>query len=161
MVPSLPIPYSSCHLTLLLTLWTAVDPYHRIDSFIEHPNFIRIEIDCHCRYKFIWFALLLSYFFLLSVAVIIVAVKSRKIQHVHFKDTKKVNLFIFLLFIIVICTFSYWNILASCGFYLASVVLLYAGHVLTAFLCQTIILFIPKIWPALAVQMKFTTCTCH
>ena len=142
---------------VLLTLWTAVDPYHRIDNFIEHLNFIRIEMNCYCKYKFIWFALQFSYFFLLSIAVIIVAIKSRKIRHVHFKDTKKVNLFIFLLFIIVICTFSYWNILASSGFYLASVVSLYAGHMLIAFLCQTI-LFVPKIWPSFAILKKFTKC---
>ena len=143
---------------VLLILWTAVDPYHRIDNFIEHPNFIRIEINCYCDYKFIWFALQLFYLFLLSAAVIIVAIKSRKIRHANFKDTKKVNLFIFLLFIIVICTFSYWNILYYSGFYLASVVSLYAGHMMVAFLCQ-IILFMPKILPSIAMLKKFTKCT--
>ena len=141
---------------VLLILWTAIDPYHRINNVIEHTNFITIEIHCYCKSKFIWFALQFCYFFLLSTTVIVVAVKSRKIRYVHFKDTKKVNLFIFLLFILVICTFSYWNVLASSGFYLASVVSLYAGHMLIAFLCQ-IILFIPKIWPS--ILKKFTKCT--
>ena len=141
---------------VLLILWTAIDPYRRINNVIEHTNFITIEIHCYCKSKFIWFALQFCYFFLLSTTVIVVAVKSRKIRYVHFKDTKKVNLFIFLLFILVICTFSYWNVLASSGFYLASVVSLYAGHMLIAFLCQ-IILFIPKIWPS--IIKKFTNCT--
>ena len=39
---------------VLMILWTAVDPYHRVDNFIEHPSFIRIEINCQCDYKFIW-----------------------------------------------------------------------------------------------------------
>ena len=140
---------------VLLTLWTAIDPYHRVNNFIEYPSFVRIETECHSDYTFFWFTLLISYFFLLSASVIVVAVKSRKIRHANFKDTKKVNSFIFLLFILLICTFSYWNIFYS-GFYLAAFVTLYVGHILTAFLCQ-ILLFGPKILPLIAQQKKLHT----
>ena len=131
---------------MILILWTAVDRYHRVNNFIEHPGFIRIETNCHSEYTHIWYSLGFAYLFLLSAAVIIVAVKSRKIRRAQFKDTKKVNLLIFLLFITITCTFSYWKILVHSDFHFASLVILYAGHMLAAFLCQ-IILFVPKIWP--------------
>ena len=115
-------------------------------QFHRAPQLCWIEINCNSDYEFIWFALQLSYFFLLSAAITIVAVKSRKIRNANFKDPKKINLFIFLLFIIVICTFSYWNILLYTGFDLISEVTLYVGHMLVAFLCH-ILLFIPKILP--------------
>ena len=81
---------------MILILWTAVDRYHRVNNFIEHPGFIRIETNCHSEYTHIWYSLGFAYLFLLSAAVIIVAVKSRKIRRAQFKDTKKVNLLIFL-----------------------------------------------------------------
>ena len=132
---------------IIVTLWTAIDPYHKVGNFIEHPaaGFIRVEWSCHSDYVFIWITLGISYFFLLSAAVIIVAVKSRKIRRAQFKDTKKVNLFIFLL--VIICPGS---LLYSQFFYSFWFIFFvnYVVHILAAFLCQ-IILFVPKIWPSI------------
>ena len=144
------------HYTLL---WTTIDQWHRIYSFIEHPGYIEIETTCHSNYENVWLALLLACLFLLSAAVVIVAVKSRKIRLTRFKDTKKVNLLIFLLYIVGICTFSYWKILSDAGFVIPSVIILYVEHMLTAFLCQTI-LFVPKIWPALHKKANANDCMC-
>ena len=140
---------------VLLILWTAVSRYHRISKFIEHAGLIRIEQGCYSDYSFIFFTLLFAYFFLLLAAVAIVAVKSRKIRHSHFKDTKKVNLVIFLLCIIATCTFAYWNIFVYADLYLASLIVTYTGHLFAALLCQ-MALFIPKLWPS--IQKKITKC---
>ena len=92
---------------ILLLLWTAIDRRQRINSFIEHPGFIEIKTTCqYSGYGNVWFAPAFAYIFLLSAVVIIVAIRSRKIRLARFKDTKKVNLLIFLLYIIGVCTFS-------------------------------------------------------
>ena len=96
---------------ILLILWTVIDLQYRVDSFIEHPGYIENVIICHYGdYEPTWFALTFAYLFLLSVAVIVVAIKSRNIRLTRFKDTKKVNSLIFLLYIVGYCTFSYWQI---------------------------------------------------
>ena len=139
---------------VLLTLWTAVNRYHRILNFVPRRGLIRVELACYSDYTFVFFALLFGYFFLLLIAVVLVAIKSRKIQRTHFKDTKKVNLIIFLLCILT-CTFAYWNILLYAGLYIASLIVVYTGHLLAAFLCQ-ITLFVPKLWPS--IQKKIVKC---
>ena len=134
---------------ILLILWTAIDPRYRVDNFIEHPGYIENVITCHpSDYELKWFVLGFVYLFLLSVAVIVVAINIRLTQ---FKDTKKVNILIYLLYIIGIFMFTFWKIFVDLGLALHSLVILYIGHLLMAFLCQ-IILFVPKIWPA--VQKK-------
>ena len=81
-------------------------------------------------------ALALAYLLLLSVAVIIVAIKSRNIRLARFKDTKKVNILIFLLCIVGICMFCFWKVFLESGFVTHPLIILYAGHMLMAFLCQ-------------------------
>ena len=143
---------------ILLMLWTAIDPRYRVENFIEHPGYIENVIICHhSDYELTWYVLAFVYLFLLSVAVVVVAIKSRNIRFAQFKDTKKVNLLIFLLYIAGFYTFSYWQILLQSGFIILSNIILYVGHILIAFLCQ-IILFVPKIWPA--VQKKIIHCDC-
>ena len=143
---------------ILLILWTAIDPRYRVDSFTEHPGYIETELRCRSsNYELTWFALSLAYLFLLSAAVIIVAIKSRNIRLAQFKDTKKVNVLIFLLCIVGICMFSLWKVFRDLGFVLHSLFVLYAGHLLMAFLCQ-IILFVPKIWPAIQKKIIHHNC---
>ena len=135
---------------ILLILWTAIDPEHIIEYSIEHPGYIENVVTCHRargNNSLTWHAQIVSftYLFLLSITVVIVAIKSRNIRLAQFKDTKKVNIFIFLSCIVGLYTFFYWLVLLDSGF---SYVFLYAGHMLIAFLCQ-IILFVPKIWSAI------------
>ena len=138
-----------------LTLWTAIDPNYRINNSIEHPGYIENVVACHSsNYEVIWYALAFTYLFLLYITVVIVAIKSRNIRLARFKDTKKVNIFIFLSCIVGLCTFSYWQAFLESGF---AYIILYVGHMLIAFLCQ-IILFVPKIWPA--IQKKIIHCDC-
>ena len=144
---------------ILLILWTAIDPRYRVDSFIEHPGYIENVIVCHPGdYEPTWLALAFAYIFLLSVAVVVVAIKSRNILLARFKDTKKVNILIFLLYIVGYFMFSYWRILWDSElFSIFSFIILYIGHILMAFLCQ-IILFVPKIWPAIQKKIIHRDC---
>jgi hypothetical protein len=142
---------------ILLILWTAIDPLYRVDKFIEHPGYIENVVTCRrSNYELTWFVLAFVYIFLLSAAVVIVAIKSRNIRLALFKDTKKVNILIFLLYIVGISMFSYWKVLLHSG-YMYSYIVLYAGHMFMAFLCQ-IILFVPKIWPAIQTKIIHHNC---
>ena len=143
---------------ILLILWTAIDPRYRVDNFIEHPGYIENVIICHpSNYEFTWYALAFIYLFLLSAAVVSVAIKSRNIRFTQFKDTKKVNLLIFLFYIVGLYAFSYWQILWQSGFIILSFIFLYVGNMLAAFLCQ-IILFVPKIWPEIQKKIIHRNC---
>lgn len=135
---------------IILIIWTVFDPYRKV--IIEHPGFIKIEMSCHSDSVHIWFGLGISYFLLLSTAVVIVAIKSRKIRLTHFKDTKKLNLLICLVLLIGICGHFYWNILLYIGFYHAYLVVIIVEHTLPTFLCQ-ILLFVPKIWPSIQARI--------
>ena len=133
---------------VILIMWTSINPYRKVFHFIEHPGFINIEVTCYSEYELVFYGLGFVYFFALSTAVIIVAIKSRKIRLIRFKDTKQVNLFIFILYLLAICTFSYWYILLYAGLYFASIIIVCAGHLFAAFTCQ-ITLFVPKVWPSI------------
>ena len=138
----------------ILMLWTTFDTYHNDMRYVEHPGFITIEERCVSNYLNIWSILLLSFVILLSVAVVVVAIKSRKIRLKRFKDTKKVNLFIFLTFFIGVSMYTYWSIFRGDVLYknVASYIL-YAGHIIMSILCQ-VLLFIPKIWPPLREKLS-------
>ena len=138
---------------ILLILWTAFDPRYRVDNFIEHPGYIENKLGCHSSsYESTWFALGITYLLLLSMAVIIVAIKSRNIRLALFKDTKTVNTLIFLLDIVGLSMFIFWRVYVEVG--LAA---LYVGHMLMAFLCQ-VILFVPKIWPVIRDKVIHQDC---
>ena len=132
----------------LLIMWTAIDPIHNVKYFTEHPGFIEIEEICGNKTTLIWYAFSIAYFCILFTAIVFVAIKSRKIRSIHFKDTKKINLLITLLFIIGVCGMAYSYTFSYAGYFSYSAIVLYVAHILTAFLCQ-ITLFVPKIWPAL------------
>jgi hypothetical protein len=141
---------------ILLILWTAIDPRYRVEKFIEHPGHIENVITCHhSDYTLTWYALTLAYSFLLSVSVVSVAVKSRNIRLARFKDTKKVNILIYLLYVVGIFMFTFWLVFAE--LIRDSYLILSAGHMLMAFLCQ-IILFVPKIWPAIRKKIIHRDC---
>ena len=133
---------------MILIMWTSINPLRRVFKFTEHPGFINIEMSCYSEYELMFYGIGFVYFFALSTAVITVAVKSRKIRIIRFKDTKQVNLFIFILYLIAICSFSYWYMLLYAGLYVPSFIILCAGHLFAAFACQ-ITLFVPKMWPSI------------
>ena len=132
---------------IILLLWTIIDPYRLHLEFAEHSNFTTVYEKCISDKTSTMTAALLIYAVLLSFVVIAVAIKSRKIRFAQFKDTKKVNLFIFLILIVGVSCYSYWILFMIANLYEdAPAYILYVGHIIFAFLCQSI-LFVPKVWP--------------
>ena len=64
---------------MILLLWTAIDPYQKDIRFLELPGSIRTVANCHSSYVYMWTGLVTIYIILLSIAVVIVAIKSRNI----------------------------------------------------------------------------------
>ena len=131
---------------IIILLWSFIDPIHNDIQYVEHSGFFSVAIDCSSDYLVftVFTTMLLGYNFLLLLVVVIVAVKSRKIRMKQFKDTKKVNILIFLKVFIGISTVLYSEFFSNDKD--VRTYILYSGHLSIAFLCQ-IFLFIPKVWP--------------
>ena len=138
----------------ILILWTTIDPYRRYDTYVyQSQGVVAVSEDCMCSNTNLWIALLFVYSFLLSFAVLAVAFKSRKIRLAQFKDTKKVNLLIFLIIFIGCSTFGYWYIFSITDYFaITSTFILFAGHITTAFVTQ-FTLFVPKVWPPFRIKV--------
>ena len=81
---------------IILLMWTVIDPYKEDIKYVEHRGFLTVKFDCTSKYFYLWTTLTIVYTIFLSLVVVTVAVKSRNIRMKQFKDTKKVNMFIFL-----------------------------------------------------------------
>ena len=102
--------------------------------------------NCHSSYAYMWTGLVTVYIILLSIAVVIVAIISKNIRLAHFKDTKKVNLNIFLTLTIGIPAIYYYLIFVILRLNFASFVVVYIDFNFLVLLSQ-FTLFVPKIWP--------------
>ena len=134
---------------LVLIFWTAVDPYTARMIVTEHPTFTEVEQRCTCKYLLVWIGLLIINILILIAVLLTVAVKTRKIRQAHFKDTKKVNAFLFLLVTVIFITLAYWMIFRTIGAKKGySDITLHLSHVIIVASCQGF-LFIPKVLPPL------------
>ena len=134
---------------VVLILWSTIDTYHAETIITEHPGFTEIEQRCISKYLLLWIGFLLVNVVTLVVVLIIVAVKTRKIRQAHFKDTKKVNAFLFVLLTIIFLTVSYWMIFRTIGINKGySDITLHITHIFIVVSCQGF-LFVPKVLPPL------------
>ncbi len=142
---------------LLLIIWTVVDPYTARTISTEHSTFTDVEQRCTCNYLLIWIGLLIINILILIAVLLIVAVKTRKIRQAHFKDTKKVNAFLFLLVTVIFLTLAYWMIFRTIGAKKGySDITLHLAHIIIVASCQGF-LFVPKVLPPLvrSVSKKY------
>ena len=142
---------------IILTIWTAIDPYSTDTVVTEYPRYTEVEQRCYSKQLLLWFCILYLNIEGLSLVLIIIAVKTRKIHRENFKDTKKVNAFIFILLIVIYVINVQWLILRSIGVRKGySSIPLHISHVVVVVSCQAL-LFIPKILPPLKRSLKFSS----
>ena len=141
---------------VILVFWTAIDPFRITITYVEHPGFVTIAGACDIGVNYpIWYALVISYQMLLCLATVCVAVKTRKIRLSRFKDTKKVNVFIFLMVFIGITSYSYWLVLRFIDPDVSSrTYVLIVVHIVAAFTTQ-FTLFVPKLWTPLKEKVTW------
>ena len=136
-------------LILILVIWALVDRFKI--TFRPAPQEGFIQKQCISDHLSIWLPLLVLYTLVLLLALVIIAIRSRKIRENNFKDTKKVNMFIFCLFFDIILPLSFWWLLENLGtsvtLYIAAIPL-HLGHTGIILLCQ-LLLIAPKVWAPL------------
>ena len=134
---------------IILIFWTAVDTYTARTIATEHPRFTEVEQRCTCKYLLLWIGLLIVNFLILLVVLLVVAVKTRKIRQAHFKDTKKVNAFLFVLVMVIIIPLANWMIFRTIGAKKGySDISIHLAHIIIVVGCQGF-LFVPKVLPPL------------
>ena len=131
---------------LILTVWTITDNFDVTFTYTSNHGYTEVEKECG-PFNSVWYILLALYGAVLSLGLLILAIKSRRIRHKHFKDTKKVNMFLFLFNITVLMTFGYWWFLerSNSARYIAYTPI-HIGLSVVIMLCQ-LLLFAPKVLP--------------
>ncbi len=136
----------------ILILWTTVHPFINMELRVDMQSHVMIFETCKSEQDIIWIILLLLYTSFLIVSVIALALKTSKIRHNYFKDTKNTNMFAFLTIFITAMTAVYWyffdNLPPTPSSFIAVYAILYTGHLSIVLLCQ-ILLFVPKVYPPL------------
>ena len=90
---------------LLLVAWSAVDTYHLedVETYQKEalPPYYEVVQQCRCRYLTFWSLSVFFYSGITLMFLLLLAIKTRKIERKNFKDTKKVNAYILSLFILI------------------------------------------------------------
>ena len=135
----------------LLILWTAIDTLRTDETTVFRPSMSRphfdVYLDCRSNHLGIWLGLILGYTGLIMIAVLALAVMTRKVRIESFRDTKEVNAFVFTTVFLVVVLIALSLLLKG-----ASNVSLYTTFVLEE-LCYILVpiackifLFVPKIY---------------
>jgi hypothetical protein len=149
-----------CYVLIILSpsiimhvLWSLLDSY----GFILVQTPIQSYKSCG-PVKPIWSILLIVYGNFITIALVTVAIKTRKIRHKQFKDSRKVNIYLFCFTIVSAMTFGYWFLLDQSNTYeyYLSFIPLHIGLSLIVLLCQSL-LFVPKVFPPF---QRYVMATC-
>ena len=144
---------------LVLTAWTAVDYYSIHTIVIQQKGYLEIHKVCLGNHTIIWLGLLLLNFFILLIAVIVVAFKTSKIRDKNFRDAKATNIYAFLVSFSTVMTLFYWLFFRSLELNIRNkrstefTIKFYVGHILITMSCQ-FTLFIPKLYPLIVKRLK-------
>ena len=135
---------------LLIVVWMCIDTFE-IEDIITYkpdgtPPYYEVVQFCSSNRMDVWLSLVLLKIGILFAIVLFLAVKTRKIRKENFKDTKKVNIYIFVTVMIISTIIPLWFLLKSTGNSTGVYVAVYLSFGLIGVLCLAF-LFIPKISP--------------
>ena len=129
------------------------------DASARPPSY-SVTLFCFSSFFWIWLSLIFyGYNSLTILAVCILAVMTRNIKHECFKDTKKVNAFVFVSILALIICFGFATTFAATN--VEEIELAYTfdclPYVLIAVFCK-VFLFLPKVWSARVEKPKYRHC---
>ena len=139
---------------IIYTIWTIFDRFE-VSFFPSHQQGF-IQKICISDHQGTWLLLAALYITIIYFFMIGIAVRSRKINRKDFKDTKKVNMAVFLTFFQYIITLFLWSFFRDLGTSVPAhiyVIPLHIGHFLAILICQ-LLLFAPKIFAPLTRCIK-------
>ena len=141
---------------LFFLVWSVVDvtTVRDVETFqaTASPPYYEVVQFCYSEHLQIWLVVSLAEVGLLIFVVAFLAFKTRKIRRKHFKDTKKVNMYLFMNILLICVLVPFWWVLRTANDPASTVAILYLGYGGTATLCQ-LLLFVPKVLPPLMRHM--------
>ncbi len=139
---------------LLLILWNTITPISSevtreyMSTGSRSPYY---WTTTHCVTSARWSAFILLYSGVLLFMVVVLAIETRHIKNDPYKDTKKVNAFIFFIVIILTISIPLWIILEEIEIEVAANMFELVTYFSVPLLCQ-ICLFIPKTLPLATIK---------
>ena len=112
---------------VILTIMTSIKTYKWSIKTTRHSDYVEVLYVCQGDLDSYYTALYL-YLILLTVAVVTVAIKTRKLRLKNFKDTKIVNVFACVLIISGIFGYVFYKISHDLGLYVLANIILHIFH---------------------------------
>ena len=152
----------------ILSIWTVADPIYQdiSESYVlAKPQAYYVKhATCSSDYMPIWLLVAFAYIGMILALVVFIAIQTRHIKRQNFKDTKKVNIFVFCSVTIATVLIPLWYILSGVGKDVYAHAMLAVAFLLFAVFCQ-IFLFVPKTLPLFwkrkrghrPLQLQFST----
>ena len=121
---------------------------------ITTPPYYKVTLHCSSNAFGLWLALSLLYSAVLLLLVMFLAIQTRHIKKDDFKDTKKVNLFIFLVIVVFTIATSLWVVFFQAGIDIGADVSQWFAYFAIAMICQ-VCLFAPKTVPLVVNKFMY------
>ena len=143
---------------LILILWVTIDIMHLEISEMYVPNaqppYYLATTTCSSTNLGIWLAVAFSYTGVIILLVMFLAIQTRHVKLQNFKDTKKVNAYIFTTVIVLAVVLPMWYVLEnSLNSLIGGHIALTVGFLSVGLFCQ-LFLFAPKTIPLLCKRSK-------
>lgn len=146
---------SSLGILLLLLLWEGSNPIYAVSEVVYQssavPPYFLEHRHCSSDQFGIWLVICLSWIALLDVVVVFLAIQTRKIEREDFKDTKKVNAFIYSTAFVFVFFIPLSHIFQAAGYVLLSFLFFCFSYFSIVLLCE-VFLFFPKCVPLLYLK---------
>ena len=153
-----------CGDAILLLVWFSIDPFTIKESNITvydnapDPPYYEVSQYCSSNQIAVWFSITFLKVGILFAIVLFLAIKTRKIQRANFKDTKKINIYIFTSVLIIATLIPLWFLLKETGNEIGTGIVICVSFGTTGLFNQ-LMLFSPKVLPPLLNSMGFKRTT--
>ena len=149
-----------CGDVVLLLVWFFLDPFTMYETIIlvyenaPNPPYYEVRQYCSSYQNSVWFSITFVKVGILFAIVVFLSIKMRKIQRANFKDTKKVNIYIFTTVLIIATLIPAWFLLKERGNVLGAGIVICVSFGSTGLFNQ-LMLFAPKVLPLVLRSMGF------
>ena len=142
---------------LILVIWSARDLYRSVTIREYVPTVIpakySVIVFCSCNELGLWLSISFMYSVLLLSLVLFFAIQTRRIKKNFYKDTKKVNTFVFLVIITLTTTIPLRVIFSEIGIQTGADIAEWIGVCFVATACQLCVI-VPKLLPLAVKKYK-------
>ena len=149
----------------ILTLWSSIHPIHPVTNptYVHEPDKLphyvaTVRCICKTTRSTIWLLITFLYSAFLLLMVVFMAIRTRRVKKAVYKDTKKVNIYIFLITLCLATTIPLWIFFLQTSIEVGADVTDWLCWYSIPMLCQ-VCLFVPKTLPVVVRKVKMLTST--